>query len=198
MNNNITKHDFKITKTKRNLDNHHNSFLIWFTGLSGSGKSSIANNLEFELNKKGIKTYILDGDNLRHGLNSDLCFSDEDRKENIRRVSEVSKLFIDAGIVVLACFISPVVNDRKLVKKIVGDNNFIEIYINTPLHICEKRDVKGLYKMARKGLINNFTGIDSNYEEPSSPDIEIKTNDLTIKQASKKIMTSIKGKLNYE
>lgn len=198
MDNNITKHDFQITKNKRNLDNNHNSFLIWLTGLSGSGKSSIANDLEFELNKKGIKTYILDGDNLRYGLNSDLHFSNEERKENIRRVAEVSKLFIDAGVVVLACFVSPLRNDRKLAKKIVGGNSFIEVYINTPLNICEKRDVKGLYKKARKGLIINFTGIDSSYEEPSSPDIEIKTNNLTIKQASEKIMTTIKGKLNNE
>ena len=178
--------------------NGHQSFLIWFTGLSGSGKSTIANKVESALYKRNIRTYALDGDNIRKGINNDLGFSPGDRSENIRRIGEISKLFIDAGVVVLAAFVSPYKKDREAVKSIVGKNNFVEVYINTSLEECEKRDVKGLYKKARKGEIKDFTGINAPYEAPESPDIEIKTEQLNIDQSVTKIMDFISHKLNDE
>jgi len=175
MKKNIILHDYRVTCDDRRKLNKHHSFLIWVTGLSGSGKSTIANELQNTLHKKGIKTYILDGDNIRNGINYNLSFSPEDRAENNRRIAEISKLFIDAGIVVIAAFISPYQKDRKEVQNIVSPVNFVEVFVNTSLEECEKRDVKGLYKKARKGEIKNFTGISAPYEALQNPDVEIKT-----------------------
>ncbi len=191
---NIIPQQFSINKKERNLKNKHNSMVIWFTGLSGSGKSTIANSLEKELFKNGIQTFSLDGDNVRGGLNKGLSFSKEDRQENLRRIAEVTKLFIDAGIVVVASFISPLREDREFIKKIVGEENFIEVFVNTSLEECERRDVKGLYKKARKGEIENFTGISAPYEEPNDADIEIKTEEMSIENAVKSINLYLKKK----
>ena len=193
--NNIFKQEYIVDKQSRNKQNNHNSFLIWFTGLSGSGKSTIANALEKELYKKGIRTYSLDGDNIRNGINNDLSFSPKDRTENIRRIAEISNLFIDAGIVVLSAFVSPYRKDRKNIKNIVGNSNFVEIFINTSSEECERRDVKGLYKKARKGEILNFTGISAPYEPPINPDIEIKTEELSVDESVKIIIKKISNKL---
>lgn len=200
MEENIISHLYKVSKKDRFEANNHNSFLIWFTGLSGSGKSTIANIVEQELWKKGIKTYTLDGDNIRKGLNKDLSFSPLDRAENIRRIAEVSNLMIDAGIVVLAAFVSPYKKDRENIKNIVKDTNFVEVYVNTSIQECERRDVKGLYKKARAGEIKNFTGISAPYEVPVHPDVEVNTEDLSIDESVKKIIKYITPKLslNYE
>lgn len=192
---NIFKQDYQVTKKSRNNLNNHNSFLIWFTGLSGSGKSTIANALEIKLHALGINTYTLDGDNIRKGINSDLLFSPEDRTENIRRIAEISNLFIDAGIVVLSAFVSPYKKDRNAIKDIVGNSIFVEIFINTSIDECERRDVKGLYAKARKGEIKDFTGISAPYEAPESPDIEIKTEIESVESAVNKIIKEIGGKL---
>lgn len=193
--NNIIKHHFGVTKKERQLLNGHNSFLIWVTGLSGSGKSTIANGLEEYLHKKGVRTYVLDGDNIRHGINQNLTFTPEDRSENIRRIGEISKLFIDAGCVVIGAFISPYQKDRHKVQEIVGKSNFVEVFVNTSIQECERRDVKGLYKKARKGEIPNFTGISAPYEAPENPDIEIKTERESIEEAILKIANHINKKL---
>lgn len=197
---NIIAHNYQVDITNRRKQNCHNSFLIWFTGLSGSGKSTIANVLEHKLYNEGIKTYTLDGDNVRHGLNKDLTFSPEDRTENIRRIAEVANLMIDAGIVVLAAFVSPYRKDRDNIRDIVKDVNFVEVYINTSIEECEKRDVKGLYKKARAGEIKNMTGISAPYEAPSNPEVEIKTEEQSIEEAVVKIYNFIKQKLelNHE
>lgn len=197
-NKNIIAHNYKVSCEDRRSKNKHNSFLIWFTGLSGSGKSTIANMVEQELWKKGISTYTLDGDNVRKGINSSLGFSPEDRTENIRRIAEISNLMIDAGLVVLAAFISPYKKDRENIKNIVKDVNFVEIYINTSIEECEHRDVKGLYKKARAGEIKNMTGISAPYEAPSTPDIEIKTENETVDQAVKRILEYITPKLKLD
>ena len=181
--NHIYKQEYNITKEMRNKHKKQASFLIWFTGLSGAGKSTIANALEQKLYNYQLHTYTLDGDNIRKGINNDLGFSAEDRKENIRRIAEISKLFIDAGIIVLSAFISPYKRDRENVKNIVGKINFVEVYINTSLEECEKRDVKGLYLKARKSMITNFTGISAPYEIPETPDIEIKTEETSVQEA---------------
>lgn len=185
---NIIWHDQHITKEKREKLLVQRPCVLWFTGLSGSGKSTIANAVEEALYKRGNKTYLLDGDNVRHGLNKDLGFSEIDRIENIRRIGEVSKLFIDAGLIVLTAFISPFKSDRKIAKSLVEENEFIEIYVNTPLEVCEQRDPKGLYKKARIGSIKNFTGIDSPYEAPKEAQIEIKTDQLNLEESVKKII----------
>ena len=198
MKENIIPHDYQVTIDERRKANNQNSFLIWFTGLSGSGKSTIANAVEQRLQKEGIKTYALDGDNIRKGINNDLSFSPEDRTENIRRIAEVSNLMVDAALVVLAAFVSPYKIDRDNIKKIVKDVNFVEIYINTSVEECERRDVKGLYKKARLGEIKNMTGISAPYEAPINPDIEIKTELETIAQAVEKILEHIKPKLKLE
>lgn len=198
MSNNIIAHNFTISKKERIRRNKHNSFLIWFTGLSGSGKSTIANLVEIRLHEDSINTYLLDGDNIRKGINNDLTFSSKDRTENIRRIAEISNLFIDSGVVVLGAFISPYRNDRENIKKIVGKKNFIEVYINTSLKECERRDVKGLYEKARKGEIKNFTGISAPYEAPINPDIEIKTEIFSVEEAVDSIFKVIKKKLKYE
>ena len=181
---NTEQYNFKIDQKSRNNLNKHNSFVIWFTGLSGSGKSTICNSLEQLLNTNKVNTFTLDGDSVRNGLNKDLGFSDQDRSENIRRVAEVSKILINAGNVVLASFISPFQKDRDIVKDVVGENNYIEVFVNTSLETCIKRDPKGLYKKTKSGLIKSMTGIDSKYEIPNSYDIEISesnTLDYTVK-----------------
>jgi len=198
MKENIIPHNYQVDKIYRNKLNGHQSFLIWFTGLSGSGKSTIANALETRLFEKKIKTYTLDGDNIRKGINNDLSFSKEDRTENIRRIAEISKLFVDAGMVVLAAFISPYKKDREAIKNIVGKNNFVEVYINTSVEECEKRDVKGLYKKARMGEIKDFTGVNAPYELPESPDIEINTEQYSVDQSVTKIINVINKKLKND
>ena len=191
---NLEKYNFTIDRKSRNSLNNHNSFVLWFTGLSGSGKSTISNGLEVKLNDNNIRTLILDGDNIRSGLNKDLDFSDLSRSENIRRVAEVSKLLMDAGTVVLASFISPFEKDRELVKKIIGRSNYIEIFVNTSLETCKKRDPKGLYAKSKAGLIKNMTGLDSKYEHPNSPDITIEES-FTIDESVELIFKLIKSKL---
>lgn len=197
MKENIITHNYQVSKEDRQQQNNHNSFLIWFTGLSGSGKSTIANVLEQKLFEAGIRTYALDGDNIRKGINKDLTFAPEDRSENIRRIAEISSLMIDSGLVVLAAFVSPYKKDRENIKKIVKDVNFVEIYINTSVEECERRDVKGLYKKARAGEILNMTGISAPYEAPEQPDVEIKTEEQTIDEAVNKIFSHIESKLKY-
>ena len=162
--------------------------MLWLTGLSGSGKSTIATELERELFNMGKHSYVLDGDNVRHGLNSDLTFSPKDRKENIRRVSEVAKLFQDAGVIAIAAFISPYRSDRDLVRQMVTEGRFIEVYVNAPLEICEKRDVKGLYSKARAQEIKEFTGISAPYEAPLKPEIELRTDQMTVAEAVARIL----------
>jgi adenylylsulfate kinase len=195
MSKNIIPHDYQISVNDRRKSNQHNSFLLWFTGLSGSGKSTIANVVEQKLHQKGIKTFTLDGDNIRKGINNDLTFSPQDRTENIRRIGEVANLMVNAGLVTLAAFVSPYKKDRENIRNIVKDINFVEIYINTSIEECERRDVKGLYKKARAGEIKNMTGISAPYEEPENPDIEIKTEQMSIEESVHKILDYINIKL---
>ncbi|MDQ0201806.1 adenylyl-sulfate kinase [Neobacillus ginsengisoli] len=189
---NIVWHEQSLTKELRRKQNGHNSFVLWFTGLSGSGKSTVANAVAKRLFDEGIKNYVLDGDNVRHGLNKDLGFSEEDRKENIRRIGEVSKLFVDGGQVVLTAFISPFAADRELVRSLLEDDEFVEVYIKCPIEECEKRDPKGLYVKARQGIIRDFTGIDSPYEEPVNPELTIETNAYSIEDSVEKIIEYLK------
>lgn len=198
MEENVIPHSFVIGQPERSALKNHGAFLLWFTGLSGSGKSTIANAVEQALVAIGIHTYLLDGDNVRKGLNNNLSFSPEDRTENIRRIGEVANLMIDAGLVTLASFVSPYKIDREHVKQIVGAENYIEIFINTPLAECEKRDVKGLYAKARRGEIKDFTGISAPYEAPQDPAIEIDTTDVTIAEAVAIILKYIENKLDHE
>ena len=195
MKENIIRHQYEVSKSQRQKLMNQNSFLLWFTGLSGSGKSTIANALEHKLHQEGFKTYALDGDNIRKGINNDLTFSPEDRKENIRRIAEVANLMVDAGVVVLAAFVSPYKKDRENIANIVGNDNFVEIFVNTSLEECEKRDVKGLYKKARAGEIKDFTGVNAPYEAPDAADVEVVTDDLTIEESVGKIYNAIKQKL---
>src|SRR5690606_3590076 len=189
--NNIFYQSYHIDRKKRSLRNEHLSKLIWFTGLSGSGKSTIANIVERQLFDKGLQVYTLDGDNIRLGINKGLGFSPEDRKENLRRIAEVAKLFTDAGIIVLSAFVSPLASDRAMVRDIVGADDFIELFVNTSLEECERRDVKGLYKKARAGEISDFTGISAPYEAPAHPDMEIKTEEITAEKAANNITNYI-------
>lgn len=167
------------------------SVVIWFTGLSGSGKTTIAIALEKELNKRGILTQVLDGDNIRAGINNNLGFSENDRKENIRRIAEVTKLFLNCGIVTINCFVSPTNEIREQAKTIIGENDFLEIFINTPIEICEQRDVKGLYKKARAGEIKDFTGISSPFEVPVNPFLNVKTANRTVEESVKEILDKV-------
>lgn len=196
INSDIIPQIHSTAKKDRNKLLGHRSFVVWFTGLSGSGKSTLANNLEIKLINDGVLTYILDGDNIRHGLNKDLGFSEEDRKENIRRIGEVSKLMVDSGLIVLTAFISPFREDRNTVRELLGDNEFIEVYVKCPLNICESRDVKGLYKKARKGEIKHFTGIDSPYEEPVNPEFIIDTEKNPAEKSTEELYEFIKKKLS--
>jgi adenylylsulfate kinase len=195
MKKNIVPHNYQISRIQRQSQNKHHSLLIWFTGLSGSGKSTIANLVEHALYEQGIRTYVLDGDNIRNGINKDLTFSPEDRTENIRRIAEVANLMIDAGIVVLAAFVSPYKKDRKNIREIVSSDNFVEIYVNTSVEECEKRDVKGLYDKARRGEIKNMTGISAPYEAPENPDIEIRTEFESVEESVTKVLDHINSKL---
>lgn len=195
---NIVKHSYKTTKSQREALHGHKSYLIWFTGLSGSGKSTLANLVEVELHKKGLSTYTLDGDNIRQGINKNLSFTPEDRTENIRRIGEIANLMIDAGVITLAAFISPYIKDREGVMQIVGPDNFIEIYVNTSIEECERRDVKGLYKKARKGEIKNMTGISAPYEAPINPDIEVITDGQSAQESVDHILKFLNQKINLK
>ena len=190
------KQNYNITKSQRELLHGHKAYLLWFTGLSGSGKSTLANLVEMELHKKGLSTYILDGDNVRQGINKDLSFVPKDRSENIRRIAEISNLMLDAGVITLAAFVSPYKKDREVVKQIVGLDKFIEIYVNTSLEACESRDVKGLYKKARAGEIKNMTGISAPYQAPTHPDLEVVTDGQTIQESVAVIMQFLNTKFN--
>lgn len=170
---NVVWHQHTVTQAQREQHHGHRGAVLWFTGLSGSGKSTVAGSLEVALSQLGVSTYLLDGDNVRHGLCSDLGFSDADRKENIRRVGEVARLMVDAGLVVLTAFISPHRAERQMVRERLGEKQFIEVFVDTPLTVCESRDPKGLYKKARAGELRNFTGIDAVYEAPESPEIHL-------------------------
>ncbi|WP_313376074.1 adenylyl-sulfate kinase [Pantoea sp. CTOTU50773] len=170
---NVVWHDHPVTREERELQHGHQGVVLWFTGLSGSGKSTVAGALEQALHRAGVSTYLLDGDNVRHGLCRDLGFSDDDRKENIRRVGEVAKLMVDAGLVVLTAFISPHRTERQMVRDLLGTGQFVEVFVDTPLAVCEARDPKDLYKKARAGELHNFTGIDSVYEAPDAPEIHL-------------------------
>ena len=192
---NTVTQNYKITKSQRETLHGHKAYLIWFTGLSGSGKSTLANLVEIELHKKGLSTYILDGDNVRQGINKDLSFAPQDRSENIRRIAEIGNLMLDAGVVTLAAFVSPYIKDREHVKQIVGPDNVIEIYVNTSLAACELRDTKGLYKKARTGEIKNMTGISAPYQAPIHPDLEVVTDGQPIEKSVKTILEYIHTKL---
>ena len=187
--------EYEINVAKREKQNGHKSMLVWYTGLSGSGKSTLSNVVESELFSKGIRTYTLDGDNIRKGINKNLGFSREDRLENLRRISEIAKLMLDTGLVVNAAFISPLISDREVVRHIVGHDRFIEVFVSTPLEECEKRDVKGLYKKARRGEIDNFTGISAPYEPPTDPQVEINTTEKEIKECARTIINYIEIKI---
>ena len=188
---NIVQQSYTISLNDRIQQNNHSPKVFWMTGLSGSGKSTIANALQNELFQKGYQVYVLDGDNVRGGLNKDLDFSDEGRIENIRRISEVAKLFADAGFVVITAFISPFQSDREQAKNIIGSEYFCEVFVDTPLEICEQRDVKGLYKKARAGEIPNFTGIGSAFERPEDADILIQSVDMTVQESVRKLMDEL-------
>ncbi|MEH7436639.1 adenylyl-sulfate kinase [Neobacillus drentensis] len=191
---NITWHATTITKEDRRLKKGHGSCVLWFTGLSGSGKSTIANAVSSELFRQGITEYVLDGDNIRHGLNKDLGFSDHDRTENIRRIGEVAKLFVDSGALVTTAFISPFRSDRNQVRELFQDGEFIEVYIDCPLEECERRDPKQLYVKARRGEIKDFTGINSPYEAPERPEITVRSDQLTVEEAVKQIFGYLQDK----
>ena len=191
---NLVWHDHHVTKTERSKHKDQKPCILWFTGLSGSGKSTIANAVEAKLNQLHKHTYLLDGDNVRMGLNKGLTFSDEDRVENIRRIGEVAKLFVDAGTIVLTAFISPFQKDRDSVRQLVDEGEFIEVYIDTPLAVCESRDPKGLYIKARNGEIPDFTGISSPYEAPQTPELHVKTDELSIEACTQQIITYLKDK----
>jgi adenylylsulfate kinase len=186
--------DGYVKREERNVKYGHKSGVVWFTGLSASGKSTIAHHLERKLFEQGIKVYVFDGDNIRHGLNSDLGFSPEDRRENLRRIAEVAKLFVDAGIIVLAAFVSPYKKDRELVRSKFEEDEFIEVYVKCPVEICEKRDPKGLYKKAKAGIIKGYTGVDAPYEEPENPDLIIDTTKLSIKESVEIVYNYLKNK----
>jgi adenylylsulfate kinase len=189
---NIHRHNAAVNKPRRETLNGHRSINLWFTGLSGSGKSTLAHAVEERLHLMGCRTYVFDGDNVRHGLCRDLGFSLPERKENLRRIAEMVKLFLDAGVISLTAFISPLASDRAMAREIIGAENVIEIFCNCPLEICEQRDVKGLYKKARAGEIKNYTGISSPYERPSQPDIDIDTGTLPLQECVSTIINVLR------
>ena len=195
MDKNIVKHNYKISKEDREKVLSQKAKILWFTGLSGSGKSTIANKVEQALNEQSYKTYLLDGDNVRFGLNKDLGFSDEDRVENIRRIREVAQLMLEAGLIVLCAFVSPFRADRDALRQAVNTGDFIEIFVDCPLDVCEDRDVKGLYKKARAGLIKDFTGISSAFEVPLNPEIILNTKELSIEKCVEKILSLLLQKI---
>ncbi|NLS39088.1 adenylyl-sulfate kinase [Bacillus subtilis] len=191
---NIIWHPAAISKSDRQSLNGHKSCVLWFTGLSGSGKSVLANAVDEKLYRRGIQSYVLDGDNIRHGLNKDLGFQTGDRIENIRRIGEVAKLFVDSGQMILTAFISPFREDRDMVRALFPKGEFFEIYVKCPLHVCEQRDPKGLYKKARNGEIKHFTGIDSPYEAPISPDFIIESDQISISDGADLIINELQNK----
>jgi len=193
----LTEHEYKITRSDRESSNGHKAACLWFTGLSCSGKSTLANYIEQELFSRGIKTFVLDGDNIRKGLNNGLTFTEEDRKENLRRIGEVTKLMCEAGLVVLAAFISPFESSRQSVRALLG-NFYIEIFVDAPVEVCEQRDIKGLYKKAKNGEIANFTGISAPFERPLSPDIHIETSKYSIEQSANLILEKILPKIKLD
>ena len=184
---NIVRHEFHLDRQRRAQHKGHKGLVIWFTGLSGSGKSTLANALEQRLHQEGIHTYTLDGDNIRMGLNGDLGFAPEDRTENIRRIGHVADLMCDAGLVVLSAFVSPYRRDRNAIKDIVGPDDFVEVFVDTPLEVCEARDVKGLYAKAREGLIKDFTGVNAPYEAPIAADLVLDTSIVDIDTATQQL-----------
>lgn len=186
-NNNIVWHQATVTRERRQNQNGHKSVILWFTGLSGAGKSTLAHALEEELHQRGCRTFVLDGDNVRHGLCSDLGFNNEDRKENIRRIGEMSKLMIESGVIVLSAFISPFREDRKKVRSLFPHGEFIEVHCDCSLEVCESRDPKGIYQKARKGEIAHFTGISSPYEKPDNPEVTIKTDNQPLDESVQQI-----------
>jgi len=194
MSTNIVWHAHHVTREERSAQKNQRPCVLWFTGLSGAGKSTLANAVEAFLYQKQHHSYILDGDNIRHGLNKGLGFSDADRIENIRRIGEVSKLLVDAGLIALTAFISPFRADRDLVRSLFTGNEFIEIYVHAPLDVCEQRDPKGLYKKARAGEIKNFTGIDSRYEEPVSPELVVNTAQHSLEECARQVVTYLEGR----
>jgi adenylylsulfate kinase len=186
---NTVWHRATVTRQRREQKNAHKSVVLWFTGLSGSGKSTLAHAVEEQLHQNGLNTFVLDGDNVRHGLCNDLGFSDKGRKENIRRISETAKLLLEAGVITLTAFISPFKAERAIARSLMPHGDFIEIHCFCPLTVCEQRDVKGLYKKARLGEIKDFTGISSPYEEPENPDLKIDTSQLTLEESVQQIMS---------
>jgi adenylylsulfate kinase len=191
---NTIDHNATVTRERRNQLNGHKSAVIWFTGLSGSGKSTLAHSVEEELHNLDCRTFVLDGDNVRHGLSSNLTFSDNDRKENIRRIGESAKLMMEAGVISMTAFISPFKKDRNLVRQLLSQGDFIEIYCKASLETCESRDVKGLYKRARAGEIKNYTGIDSPYEAPDNPELVIDTERDSLEESVTKVIDFLKFK----
>jgi adenylylsulfate kinase len=189
---NVIRHKAAVNRPRRETLNGHRSINLWFTGLSGSGKSTLAHAVEEQLHLMGCRTYVFDGDNVRHGLCRDLGFSALERKENLRRIAEMVKLFLDAGVISLTAFISPLESDRVMVKEIIGPENIIEVFCNCPLEICEQRDVKGLYKKARAGEIPNYTGISAPYERPLSPDIDIDTGTLPLRECVNRVVSVLR------
>ncbi len=185
---NVVWHLATVTRARREAMNGHRAALVWFTGLSGAGKSTLAHAVEESLHVAGTRTYVFDGDNVRHGLCSDLGFSVQDRSENIRRIGEMAKLFVQAGVVALTAFISPLRADRQRVRALIGDADFIEVYVKCPLEVCEARDVKGMYAKARRGLIKEFTGISSPYEEPEQADLVIDTSNLSLEESVAEVL----------
>ncbi|GAM73794.1 adenylylsulfate kinase [Vibrio ishigakensis] len=197
---NIVWHDATVSRKERQALKEQKPVVLWFTGLSGSGKSTIANAVERKLHELKKHTYLLDGDNVRHGLNHDLSFSDKDRVENIRRIGEVAKLFVDSGTITLTAFISPFKEDRASVRSKMNQGEFVEVFIDTPLSVCEQRDPKGLYKKARAGEIKEFTGITSEYEAPDNPEVHLKTDKDSIDECAEKVIFYLQrsGYLNYQ
>jgi len=195
-NSNIIWHHATVTRELRELQNKHKSTVLWFTGLSGSGKSTLAHAVEEKLHQCGCRTFVLDGDNVRHGLCRDLGFEESDRRENIRRVGEIAKLFIEAGIITLTAFISPFLEDRNRVRSIFQNGNFLEVYCKCPLEVCEQRDVKGLYQRARDGKVKQFTGISSPYEPPKNPELIVETDKLTLEESVIQVMGLLKTRGN--
>jgi adenylylsulfate kinase len=191
---NIFRHNATITQEKRNNLSQHKSLLVWFTGLSGSGKSTLAHAVEEELYKLNCRTFVLDGDNIRNGLSSDLGFSDNDRKENIRRIGETAKLMMEAGVITMTAFISPFRKDRGSIRKMLPQGDFVEVYCKASLETCEARDVKGLYKLARSGEIKNYTGISSPYEDPKHPELIINTDNETLEESVGKVIDFLRVK----
>ena len=185
---NVVWHNATVTRARREAQNGHKSCVLWFTGLSGAGKSTLAHAVEEELHQRGCRTFVLDGDNVRHGLSSNLGFSEEDRQENIRRIGESAKLMLEAGLIVMTAFISPFRADREAVRSLMPHGDFIEIYCKADLEVCESRDVKGLYKKARAGVIKNYTGIDSPYEEPGNPELVVDTGNLDITVCTEQVI----------